>query len=70
MNIHVARAEALATAIRTLPREERKIILEELISDVEKDFTKEELGKLEKLANKKGRVYKDSKSFLEALSKI
>ncbi|MCB4791518.1 MAG: hypothetical protein LHV68_06480 [Elusimicrobia bacterium] len=70
MNVHIVRAEALVSAIRTLPKQEKKIILEELITDMEKDFSKEEWFKIEKLADKKSRVYKDSDSFLKALAKL
>jgi len=70
MNIHVVRAEALVSAIKTLPKQEKKIIIEELITDMEKDFSKEEWCKIEKLADRKGKAYKDSDSFLKALAKL
>lgn len=70
MNIHIVRAEALVSAIKTLPRQEKKIIIEELLFDLEKDFTKKEWQKIEKIANRKGRVYNTAQDFLKALDKI
>ena len=36
----------------------------------EEDFSEEEWDKLEKLANRKGKSYKDAKTFLSALKKL
>ncbi|MGA2090601.1 MAG: hypothetical protein ABSH12_03975 [Endomicrobiales bacterium] len=70
MNTHVAIAEAFLTAIRSLPKLEKRLIVERLIADIDKDFTKEEWGKIEKLANKKGKIYNSANEFLKALDRV
>lgn len=70
MHSQTAMAEIFVTAFHSLPKREKITILDELVSDAEKEFTKEELDKLERLAQKKGKIFNDSKSFLAALSKI
>jgi len=63
-------AEVFVTAFKSLSETEKVAIVEKLLAELDKDFTQEEWEKIEKLANKKGKLYNTSQEFLKALNKI
>jgi hypothetical protein len=60
----------ITTAFKSLSEKEKESVVEELLSDLDRDFTKEEWRKLEKISREKCKSFasgKEAKSFLNGL---
>ena len=63
-------AEVFVTAFKSLPENEKGRIVEELLSELDKNYTKDEWRKIEKLANQKGKMFfaaKEAKCYLNKI---
>jgi hypothetical protein len=63
-------AEIFVTAFKTLPEAEKETIVEKLLAELDKGFTKEEWDKIGKLAGQRGKVFSsanEAKSYLQKL---
>lgn len=65
MAAHALRAEVFVHAFRTLPKQEKKLIIEEIISDMEPSFSREELTYLHKLSKQEGVEYNSAKEAIK-----
>jgi len=65
MAAHALRAEVFVHAFRTLPKQEKKLIVEEILSDMEPTFSHEELVYLHKLTKQKGLEFNSAKDAIK-----
>ena len=70
MTTKEAIAEIFVTAFKSLPEKEKGKVVEELLSELDKNYTKEEWNKIEKIANQKCKVFSTAKEAKHYLSKI
>ena len=70
MTAHALRAEIFVQAFRTLPKQEKKLIIEEIVSDMEPSFSREEIDYLQKLAKQKGLVFHNAKDAIKHLNSL
>ncbi|MDI6642400.1 MAG: hypothetical protein QME68_08860, partial [Elusimicrobiota bacterium] len=65
----VAITEVFVTAFRFLSQGEKESIVEKLLDDLERgpEFSSDDWRKIEKITNRKGRIYHSTEEFLKAL---
>jgi len=70
MGAHALRAEVFVHAFRTLPKQEKKLIIEEIVSDMEPSFSREELAYLHKLSKQKGIEFSSAKDAVKHIESL
>ena len=70
MNTHALRAEVFVHAFRSLPKQEKTLILEEIVAEMEPEFTKEECSYLKKLSRKKCLEFRTAKDAIRYVKEL